>query len=62
MDEQALEAQGVAALGARRKNAQDFRGRQEENGHRRSDGTSAPTAALWCAPAVVHVCSWELDW
>ena len=36
MDEQALEAQGVAALGARRGgegNAQDIRGRQEENGN-----------------------------
>ena len=34
MDEQALEAQGVAAVGTRRKMLETFEVCQEENGHR----------------------------
>ena len=55
MDEQVLEAQGVAALGARRKMLKTFEVRQE-NGHRLSDRATAANAP------VVGVYSGEFDW
>ena len=62
MDEQALEAQGVAALGARRKMLKTFEVVRRKMGIDDPTAPPPPSAALWCAPAVVHVYSWELDW
>ncbi|KAI9449233.1 hypothetical protein BJY52DRAFT_1227888 [Lactarius psammicola] len=47
MDEQALEAQGVAGARCAQEDAQDFRGRSQEDGHRRPDRAShAGTAVI----------------
>ena len=55
MDEQVLEAQGIAALGERRRCSRLPRSSRGKW----SDGATAPTATVWCTPAVVSIYSLE---
>ena len=63
IDEKALEAQGVAALGARRKMPKTSEVIRKKMGIDDPTAPPPPPPPVWCAlPAVVGVYSGELDW